>query len=96
MIQKDASIAGVGFRQADKLVGTEWVRTCLDFLRAGDIFRFVNQKGVVENDKVFRIVEPLQMAAVRNIGNPDPRATRPSYLGGEMKIEEVDKKEISC
>lgn len=90
----DASIPNNGFRLADKRVEEKWVRTCIDFLKTGDIFRFVNQDGVVDDDKVFRITEPLGMAAVRDVGNPDPRATRPAYLGGEMKIEEITKRGI--
>lgn len=54
----------VGFRLVDKKVGTDWVRTKVDFLKPGDIFRFVRQDGVVEDDRVFRCTESYREGKV--------------------------------
>ena len=92
----DASIPGNGFRLADKYheAGGTWNRTCLDFLRTGDIFRLVTQEGET-NGKVLRVVEPLELVRVRDFskflpnGDSDPSATRLAYHGGKMKFEEA-------
>ena len=92
----DASIPGNGFRLADKYHADpkEWHRTCLDFLKVGEVFRFVTQKGETDG-KVFRVVEPLELARVRDhskflpSGEPDPNATKLAYHGGKMKFEEA-------
>jgi len=89
-IVTDASIPGNGFRLADKYYADvdEWHRTCLDFLKTGDIFRFVTQDGVIDG-KAFRVVEPLEMVKVRDLSSSDPSATKLAYHGGGMKFEEV-------
>lgn len=87
-ITTDASIPGNGFRLADKYHADDkkWHRTCLDFLKAGDIFRFVTQKETTDG-KAFRVVEPLEMVKVRDMSSPN--AMRLAYHGGKMKFEEV-------
>ncbi len=87
----DASTPGNGFRLADKYYAEhkEWHRTCLDFLKAGDVFRLVTQEGTT-NGKILRVIEPLEMVRVRDESNPNPNATRLAYHGGKMKFEEVD------
>lgn len=95
-ITTDASIPGNGFRLADKYYADnkEWHRTCLDFLKTGEIFRFVSQDGTVDG-KSFRVVEPLELVRVRDFsrflpsGEPDPSATKLAYHGGKMEFEEV-------
>jgi len=90
----DASIPNNGFRRADKWEG-EWDRTCLDYLEAGDIFRLVNQDGTVKDGKLLRVVEPLEMAVVRDWSSVDPHAKKRAYLGGKMVFESVeDQQEI--
>lgn len=92
----DASIPGNGFRLADKYHADvkEWHRTCLDFLKTGEIFRFITQDGTTDG-KIFRVVEPLELARVRDFtkllpnGEPDPSATKLAYHGGTMKFKEV-------
>ncbi len=83
----DASIPGNGFRLADKYYADtdEWHRTCLDFLKAGEVFRFVAQDGVTDG-KAFRVVEPLEMAKIRDSLTDEYRL---AYHGGKMKFEEV-------
>ena len=86
----DASIPGNGFRLADKYYADhkEWHRTCLDFLKTGDVFRFVTQRETTDG-KIFRVVEPLEMVKVRDLSSSDPNATKLVYHGGKMKFEEV-------
>jgi len=93
-IVTDASIPGNGFRLADEWDGAEWWRTCLDYLKIGDIFRLVNQDGTITDQRVLRVIQPLEIALIRDTGNPDPHAKKRAYLGGEMKFEEVDKTQI--
>lgn len=84
----DASIPGNGFRLADKYYPDhkEWHRTCLDFLKIGDIFRFVTQKGVTDG-KSFLVIEPLEMVKVHDKLTDEYRL---AYHGGKMKFEEVN------
>ena len=92
----DASIPGNGFRLADKYYAevNEWHRTCLDFLKTGEIFRLIAQDGTTDG-KVLRVVEPLELVRVQDLrkllpnGEPDPNSTRLAYHGGEMKFEEI-------
>ena len=92
----DASIPGNGFRLADKYNAADstWDRTCLDFLKAGDIFRLVPQGGET-NGKVLRVVEPLELVRVRDFSkllpnkDSDTNATKLAYYGGRMKFEEA-------
>lgn len=93
----DASIPGNGFRLADKYYADhkEWHRTCLDFLKTGEIFRFVTQKGTTDG-KIFRVVEPLEMVRVRDWSGSNPSTTKLTYHGGKMKFEEVSNVSDEC
>lgn len=94
----DASIPGNGFRLADKYHAdvNEWHRTCLDFLKTGEVFRFVTQDGATDG-KAFCVVEPLELVRVRDFskclpsGQPDPGATKLAYHGGKMKFEKASE-----
>ncbi len=46
------------YRQADKLVDGNWFRTKVDDLVEGDIFRFLDTFGNVEDDRVFKCIKP--------------------------------------
>lgn len=88
-IRFNASIPNNGFRLADKWDG-EWIRTCLDFLETGDIFRQVNQDKTLKDGKVLRVVKPLKLEIARDYKSVDSHATKRVYLGGAMIFEEVE------
>ena len=82
----DASIPNNGYRLADKLVNGDWIRTCCDYLKTGDIFRMVDQSGMLKSDKVYKTLVPMKLTTVRD---PITGEKMKRYHGGEMKVEEV-------
>ncbi len=82
----DAGIPNNGYRLAAKLVNGEWVQTCCDFLKTGEIFRMVDQSGIPKDDKIYKILVPMQLVTVTD---PISGEKLKRYHGGEMKVEEV-------